>query len=50
LLKLIVGRTCASLRHYRNRGLLPSTFKPGVGLLWEIAADDAARDLNRAAT
>ncbi len=42
LSRLMLGRTCASLRYYRNRRLTQSTFKPGVGLLWEIAAESTA--------
>lgn len=44
LLKLMTVRACSSLRYYRNRGLIRSTFKPGVGLLWEIAAEGDPSD------
>jgi hypothetical protein len=46
LVKLMTARTCASLRYYRNRGLLRSTFKPGTGLLWEIAVNDKTEFAN----
>jgi hypothetical protein len=44
LVKLMTVRTCSSLRYYRNRGLIRSQFKPGVGLLWEIAGKFDAPD------
>jgi hypothetical protein len=37
LLRIIVKRVGASLRNYRNRGVVRSIDGPGRSVLWEIA-------------
>src|SRR5712691_1920729 len=42
--KSMTVRACASLRHYRKRGLLRSIYKAGEYLQWEIVAEDDATE------